>query len=105
MANTITLTVVGMKAFKGTVDGKHYDSTRWFVEAKLSGENSRGVSTQDFVCGTSTVYDVYQNITLPAEFDFDFEMQTNGKQSKITYTGVRVKGGKNDPTKTDKAAF
>lgn len=90
MSNKIILNVVGMKKFKGSVDGKHYDSTRWFVEVGLSGENSRGIATSDFVCGSSAVYEQFEKVRLPAQFEFDFEMQSNGKTTKQVYVGVSL---------------
>jgi hypothetical protein len=56
MSLTTQMTIVGMKRFKGDVDGKQYDSTTLFVAMSMGGENAQGSTVVEFKYGSSDNY-------------------------------------------------
>jgi len=72
--------VTGMKKFKGEIEGKSFDSTTVFVETRMDDRNGnrRGHCTMDFNAGISEVYDRLQTVSLPAEFEVEWDTVTNG---------------------------
>ena len=83
--------VTGMKKFKGEIEGKNFDSTTVFIETRMDDRNGtrRGHCSMDFNAGTSAVYDRLSTITLPAEFDVEWDTVTNGNKSQQIITGIR----------------
>ena len=83
--------VTGMKKFKGSIDGKEFDSTTVFVEVRLDDRNGnrRGKCTADFSAGTSDVYDRLKHLDLPAEMEIEWDTVSNGNDTKQVITDVR----------------
>jgi hypothetical protein len=80
-----------MKKFKGDIDGRPLDSTTVFIETKLDDRNGfrRGVCTNDFNAGKSEVYDRLSGITLPADFEVEWDTVSNGSRSKQIIVDIR----------------
>lgn len=72
--------VTGMKKFKGDIEGKQFDSTTVFIETRMDDRNGsrRGHCTMDFNAGQSEVYDRLKEISLPGEFEIEWDTVTNG---------------------------
>ena len=72
--------VTGMKKFKGDIEGKAFDSTTVFVETRMDDRNGnrRGHCTMDFNAGVSDVFDRLKDVTLPTEFEIEWDTVTNG---------------------------
>lgn len=83
--------VIGMKKFKGDIDGRPFDSTTVFIETKLDDRSGfrRGACTNDFNAGKSDVYDRLSAIALPAEFEVEWDTVSNGKRSQQIIVDIR----------------
>lgn len=83
--------VMGMKKYKGDIDGKSIDSCTIYVETRLDDRSGlrRGRATADYNAGTSDVYDRLSKIDLPAEFEITWDTVTNGKESKQLVIDVK----------------
>jgi len=85
------ITVVGLKASKGTLDnGNAFDSTKAFclVDMDARKGNMRGQSAEEFNIGTSDVYGTFAGFQLPFLADAEFEIVTNGKTQQTIIHGL-----------------
>lgn len=75
--------VLGIKKFKGEVEGQHHDTSTIFVVMKQdeSKGTARGYVGQDLRYGLSDNYDKLQHLTFPLEADIEIETVSNGKGS------------------------
>lgn len=73
--------VLGMKKFKGNVDGENYDSTTMFVRMRQdeSKGTAKGYVGQDLRFGDSTNFDRLSSQTFPFEAEIETETVSNGK--------------------------
>ncbi|MCK9387636.1 MAG: hypothetical protein M0Q22_04465 [Sulfuritalea sp.] len=85
--------VTGMKKFKGDIDGKQFDSTTVYIETKMDDRNGtrRGRCSMDFSAGNSGVYDRLAAISLPGEFDVEWDTVTNGSKTQQIIVDIRPK--------------
>lgn len=97
MSSTYRAKVVGVTASKGTFkddDGNmvEYDSTKIYVELDLRGETARGVATQVYKIGKSTMYDEHKLASIPLPFmaELDIRKTTNGREEREEIYGFRV---------------
>jgi hypothetical protein len=92
MMQTQKAVILGMKRFVGTVEGKSYDTTKIYVQAKLDDSTGNGIgyASQEFPAGSSEIFDKYKGTPLPAEFEIDLELVTTGKVMKQIVRGVRL---------------
>lgn len=83
--------VTGMKKFKGDIDGRNFDSTTVFIETKMDDRNGnrRGVCTNDYNAGKSEVFDRLSTISLPAEFEVEWDTVSNGSRTKQIIVDIR----------------
>lgn len=83
--------VTGMKKFKGEIEGKAFDSTTVYIETKMDDRdgNRRGMCSMDFNAGKSDTFDKLSGITLPAEFEVDWDTVSNGSRTKQIIVGLR----------------
>ncbi len=88
---TMKAEVFGMKKFVGVVEGKTYDTTKVFVKTILdqTGNHAVGFATQELQAGSSEIFDQYQHIPLPAEFEIDIQLVSTGKALKQQVVGMR----------------
>ena len=75
------MTVLGLKKFKGEVDGQYYDSTTVFVQMKQDESKgvAKGYAGQDLKFGDSSNYDKLAHLSYPLEADIELETITTGK--------------------------
>lgn len=73
--------ILGMKKFKGNVDGQDYDSTTVFVRMRQddSKGTAKGFVGQDLRFGDSTNFDKLSSLTFPFEADVETDTVSNGK--------------------------
>lgn len=73
--------VLGIKKFKGEIEGVQHDTTTVFVRMKQDETKgtAKGYVGQDLRFGDSTNYDRLQNHTFPLEADLEMETVSNGK--------------------------
>lgn len=93
------VTVLGMKANKGTMDnGTAFDSTKAYVvlDMDTSKGNALGQSAGEFNFGTSAEIEKFRGQSFPFKARGDFEIVTNGKTTKTVLhalSPVEVKRG------------
>lgn len=103
MHATYTAKVVGLKANAGefeAADGKKikYDYTKVFVELSLRGEKSRGVATEEYNVGDSSVFDTIKHIPLPFMCEIDMEKTSTGSEEREQVVGFRPTSAVNAAT-------
>lgn len=79
------ITVVGMKASKGTMEtGQSYDSTKAFVllDMDASKGNMKGQSAGDFNIGLASEFDKFKHLPFPFKASADMEIVTSGSTQK-----------------------
>ena len=111
MAQTI-IEVVGMKAFRGIVNGESIDSGALYGRVKLDkrfnkpGENFKGGETvEDWKMPNAEVVFRMQHIPLPFMCALEVERVSNGKETKeITLDATPLEAVKAEPTPLKKAA-
>jgi len=89
------VTVVGMKANKGSLDnGTTYDSTKAYVLLSMDSSKGkqRGQSVGEFNIGLSAEFDKYSEVPLPFEAEADMELVTNGSTTKTVIHGLKPVG-------------
>lgn len=78
--------VLGMKKFKGTVEGENYDSTTVFV--RMRQDDSKGTAAgfvgQDMKFGTSANFDRLSSLSFPLDAEVEIETVSNGKGAMKT---------------------
>lgn len=76
--------VTGVKFFKGTVEGKEYDSTTVYVEERLDDRRgtAKGYATTAYRHGTSSVGMALQKREFPLICEVEFDRVTNGRDSE-----------------------
>lgn len=85
--------VTGMKKFKGDIEGKQFDSTTVYIEAKMDDRHGtrRGRCSTSFNAGNSGVYDRLATIPLPGEFEVEWDTVTNGNKTQQIIVDIRPK--------------
>lgn len=87
--------VHGMKASKGTFEGRGFDSTTFHVEADLKGNaagKSLGRVTTPMKFGDSTELDKWEHLgkSFPIKAQATFEVHANGKgDSSLVLVGIK----------------
>lgn len=86
------ITVLGMKASKGTMDnGQSFDSTKVYSQTDLddSKGNAKGFAATEYTYGDSTNFDKYKHLSFPFDAIADIEITTNGKTQKAVVVGLK----------------
>jgi hypothetical protein len=79
------ITVVGMKASKGTMEtGQSYDSTKAFVLLDMDATkgNMKGQSAGDFNIGLAAEFEKFKHLPFPFKARADMEIVTSGSTQK-----------------------
>ena len=111
MAQTI-IEVVGMKAFRGIVNGEGIDSGTLYGRVKLDqrynrpGENFKGGhAVEDWKMPNAEVVFRMQHLPFPFMCSLEVERVSNGKETKeITIDATPLEAVKAEPTPFKKAA-
>ena len=90
MNQTVRGTVLGMKKFVGTIEGKAYDMTKIFIQTQLdtSQGTAAGFATNEIAAGDSHIFEQFKGSKFPCDFDIDFQFVSNGKVMKQGVTGM-----------------
>lgn len=85
------LTITGMKAFKGEVEGTLYDNTKVFAMTDMdeSKGNAKGFATVEYAFGKSEEYEKYKHLTFPFKADCELEFLTNGKTQRMVLSSIK----------------
>lgn len=77
--------ILGVKKFKGDIDGTLYDQCKVLIATPLdvSNGNALGLSVSEYRFGTSENFDRFLNLEFPIKADLLLEMTTNGKTQKM----------------------
>lgn len=87
-----TVTVVGMKFSKGTLDnGTKFDSTKVYCLTDLDSRkgNALGQAAAEYNIGESTEFDKYKHLPFPFEAVADMEVVVSGANTKIVIHGLK----------------
>jgi len=90
MEFTVRAVVLGMKRFKGEVEGKQYDNTKVYVEESFASdnENGRGSAAVEYAAGKSDVFDTLKQHTFPLQANVRFETSSNGRGSQTVVRSI-----------------
>jgi len=90
--------VVGMKRWKGTLDGKSIDSAKVFIEVKLDGSRngdregtssfSGGFCTEELKCPSDAIKRV-EHTPLPFMAELETERVSNGRDVREVVIDIR----------------
>ena len=108
----LTIEVVGMKAFRGTVNGERIDSGTLFGRVKLDqrfnkpGENFKGGhAVEEWKMPNAEVVFRMQHLSFPFMCSLEIERVSNGKETKEMVTDVMpVEPVKTETTPLKKSA-
>lgn len=92
-----TLTGVQRSVGDSVIEGKQvkWDYTKFHLISELptKGNNSRGQATQEYRFGSSSEFEKWMNIPLPATVEVTFTLSTNGKSGQSTeLTAIKPQG-------------
>lgn len=96
------MTIVGMKANKGTLDnGQAYDSTKVFAltDLDLSKGNAVGQATAEYNIGTSDELAKFKHLPFPFRAVAECEVVTNGKTQKTVVHAIKPIADQKTPQK------
>lgn len=85
-------TIFGAKRSKGIMrdTGQSYDSTTVYIGFDMKNdENMKGLSVVPLKFGTSDNYSFFDGITLPADFEVEISVTTNGNKLVQEVTSIR----------------
>lgn len=88
----LQLTIVGMKANKGTMDnGQSFDSTKVYALTDLDASkgNAVGQASAEYAIGTSEELQKYKHLPFPFQAVAECEIVTNGKTQKTVIHSLR----------------
>lgn len=80
--------IMGAKPSNFEIDGKSYDSTKIYVQTKMS-DIGCGFSSTEYNWGDSTNFDKIKDQTYPFLAHVDLEIVTSGRTTKIVVTDVK----------------
>lgn len=71
------VTIVGVKKFKGDIEGNHFDQTKLRVMMSVPDNalNETGFNVTEMIYGDSKNYDAIARMTFPFQAVLHFEMQ------------------------------
>lgn len=77
--------ILGVKKFKGDVEGIHYDSCKVLVTTPLDNNsgNALGFSVSEFSFGESSNFERFKSLEFPFSADLSVEIITNGRTQKF----------------------
>lgn len=86
-----TITLLGAKRSVGKLDnGSAYDSTKLYAQVPMNtSADTVGFAIAEYNWGDSTNFAKIQNLTFPLQAELDFELVTNGKNSKLIVVDVK----------------
>lgn len=97
MKMQVTVTVVGMKSSKGTIEGgQAYDSTKAYCLTDLDARKgtAKGQAVAEYNIGLSDEYRKYEHLNFPFKASADMEIITTGSQTRVVVSNlVPVPGG------------
>lgn len=88
----LQMTIVGMKANKGSMDnGQTFDSTKVYALTDMDGSkgNAVGQATAEYGIGTSEELNKYKHLPFPFVAVADCEIVTNGKTQKTVIHALK----------------
>lgn len=85
-------TILGVKKFQGTVDGKQYDTCTVYMmtDTDVESGNALGYASNEMRFGDSSNFDMFRGKRFPLEVETDTVITTNGKTVKLQLKAVRI---------------
>lgn len=83
-------TIIGVKSFKGDVEGQQYDSTTLYALIPMdeSRGTSKGFGAVEYKWGDSTNFEKIKHLKFPLEAELTVEFQTSGRTQKTVVTNI-----------------
>lgn len=96
--NKQTMTLIGVKRFKGDVEGQQFDTCklRFLMPVQADAPNEMGFGIAEFAYGSSGNYEQFRGVKLPAEVDVTLEMVV--RSNKPVFEVQKVEMLKAKPT-------
>lgn len=87
-----TVTLMGAKENKGTIDGNSYDNTKLYIVTPLDPTNPKmmGGCTEEYNWGTSENFHKLKSLTLPAEVLIQTMEVSSGRRRKTIVIDVEI---------------
>ena len=87
-----TVTVVGMKSSKGTMDnGQAFDSTKAYVLTDLDSRkgNAKGQGAAEVNLGDSTEFEKFKHLPFPFKAEADVEIVISGSSTRMLFSNLK----------------
>lgn len=87
-----TVTVVGMKSSKGTMDnGQAFDSTKAYVLTDLDSRKgtAKGQGAAEVNLGDSTEFEKFKHLPFPFQANADVEIVIAGSSTRMLFTNLK----------------
>lgn len=79
-----TVTLLGAKRSKGTINGNSYDTTKVYVQTPMNDSvDTAGFSVSEYNWGDSNNFYKIRDLNYPLQAEITVELVTNGKASKL----------------------
>ena len=106
----ITVEVIGMKAFKGNIDGKDIDSGTLYTRVKLATKNNElgknfkgGETVEEWKMPDAQSVFSMQHLSYPFVARLELERVSNGSESKEVVMGARPVEGASQAARAESA--
>lgn len=85
MVFNIQADILGVKRFKGTIDGNNIDQCKVLVATPLdtSNGNSLGFTISEYRFGLSDQFNLFTGLSFPFKADLKIELTTSGKTQRL----------------------
>ncbi|SUO93465.1 hypothetical protein [Suttonella ornithocola] len=91
MNTTQKAQLIGVKQFKGDVDGNHYDSCKLRLLMPVPSDSDRecGYNVTEIQYGTSANYHQFKTLQFPVTVELDYELETRSGRINMSLKSVR----------------
>lgn len=97
---SVKVTVMGIKSFKGAIDGKDFDSASIFVVTSLDDTRgtAKGYASVEYKAGDSSLFQRVKHLPFPHEAEIVIETVTSGSAQKTIVREYKPVGLSNPPS-------
>lgn len=91
MITTQKAQMIGVKQFKGDVDGNHYDSckVRLLMPVPSDSERECGYNVTEVQYGNSSNFAAFKDLQFPITVELDYELETRSGRMSMSLKAVR----------------
>lgn len=93
MLTTQKAQIIGVKKFKGDVDGNHYDSCklRILMPVPKDSEREKGFNVAEVSFGDSSNFEKFSGLSFPVTAELDYLLENRSGKMVMTLADVRFK--------------